>query len=239
MSWSNRFDRVQVARDATEAEDVSLLMELGEVGKGFSRLFGSGPSTEKKNDNAPDGGAAGSFFGGLSSAFRSEETRPEQPVLGMSYTQRFRAFMTLVMLAVLFFAIAFTVGLPIIVVRPAKFAISFTSGSLFFMLAFMVLKGPMTHIKSMFTPEKAPFAALYLSSMLGTLWASLVARSYFLVMIASGAQICALLYYLVAGIPGGSQGVSIFLKGLGRMARAALYPCWLGAKACFANAFRD
>jgi len=241
MSWAAKFEKVQVARTEGDDENASLLMDFGEVGKsvqdGFNNFFSSLNVMEKKNDGdveAQNGRSSsksdGSMLGGLANAFRSEET--ERPVLGMSYIARFRAFISLNILAILFFMLAFFVGLPTVVLRPAKFAISFTTGSLMIMLAFAVLKGPWTHLKTMCTKEVAPFSALYVGSMLGTLYASLVARSYLLVMLMSAAQLTALGYYMVAGIPGGAQGLSLFITGMRKTISALCYPFCLACKAC-------
>lgn len=48
--------------------------------------------------------------------------------------------MVALLLSVVFFALAFLIGLPTIVLRPHKFALTFTLGSFFFMGSFAMLK---------------------------------------------------------------------------------------------------
>ena len=46
--------------------------------------------------------------------------------------RRFRAFALLLVTSLVMFGLAFTLGLPILVIRPQKFALAFTTGSIFF-----------------------------------------------------------------------------------------------------------
>jgi len=65
-----------------------------------------------------------------------------ETVWGMGYAQRFKFFVMLLILSVVFFLLGFLVGLPALALRPQKFAISFTMGSVCFMLSFALLVGP-------------------------------------------------------------------------------------------------
>jgi ABC-type amino acid transport system permease subunit len=62
-------------------------------------------------------------------------------ILGLSYSQRFKGFVVTLLLSVAFFLLAFFVGLPVVVIRPHKFALCFTLGSLCFMASFAMLRG--------------------------------------------------------------------------------------------------
>jgi len=64
-------------------------------------------------------------------------------------TFRSQVFTALLLLSALFFALAFGVGMPMITVRPQKFAISFTMGSILFMGSFGILKGPAEHLSKL------------------------------------------------------------------------------------------
>ena len=57
----------------------------------------------------------------------SIEAQMPKQILGMGYQQRFQVFCGLLLLSAIFFALAFFVGLPALVARPQKFAISFVS----------------------------------------------------------------------------------------------------------------
>lgn len=113
-------------------------------------------------------------------------------------SRRFRTFLALVATSVYFLLGAFLWRLPLLLVDPEPFAISFTMGSLCCQAALMVLKGPVAHLKGMFTLQRAPFALLYFGSMFGTLYAALVTQSEWLVIALSAAQVTALLYFVRA-----------------------------------------
>lgn len=162
------------------------------------------------------------------------EAQMPQTILGMNYQQRFKVFCGLILLSALFFALGFFVGLPMMAVRPQKFALSFTFGSLTFMSSFAILRGPQVHFISMFQSERLPFTIVYLFSMFMTLYCTFHTygpKAYVLVMACSILQIMALLWYLVTFLPGGSQGLKVLLHGVLTMIR----PIIVGLSKCFAS----
>ena len=63
----------------------------------------------------------------------------------------------------------------------------------------------------MLSRERLPFSAAYFGSIVATLWAALVMKSYILSLVCSGLQVVALLYYILSYFPGGAQGVKFML----------------------------
>ncbi|CAM9497155.1 unnamed protein product [Chrysoparadoxa australica] len=102
---------------------------------------------------------------------RPQESRSEveQLVMGLSYAQRFRWFIVTLLMSVGFFALSFFVCLPVIVLRPHKFAFAFTLGSLCFTSSFAFLRGPAAHCKSTCSVERMPLTAAYWLSMVRSL----------------------------------------------------------------------
>ena len=151
-----------------------------------------------------------------------------QQVLGMSYQQRFKVFVSLLVLSGVFFALAFFVGMPMITFRPQKFAISFTCGSLTFMGSFSLLRGPWAHFSGMITAERLPFTALYLGSMFGTMYCTFTAggaKGYVSVLFMSGVQLLALLWYLVTFLPGGAQGMKVLTSAILAILKPLIVNC--------------
>lgn len=73
--------------------------------------------------------------------------------------------------------------------KPQKFALSFTCGSVTFMASFGIMKGPYEHAASMCTIERMPFSIIYIGSMMATLYLTCTKggmKGYALVLIASG-----------------------------------------------------
>ena len=63
-------------------------------------------------------------FGNMKAAM---EAQMPKKIMGMGYQQRFQVFCGLLLISALFFGLAFAVGLPMIAMRPQKFALSFVS----------------------------------------------------------------------------------------------------------------
>ncbi|CAB9509141.1 SFT2 domain containing [Seminavis robusta] len=150
------------------------------------------------------------------------ESQMPRKILGMNYQQRFKVFTALILLSIVFFALAFGVGMPLITTRPQKFAISFTFGSLLFMGSFGILKGPMEHLKSMCAGDRKYFTTIYVASMVATLHFTFNlggARGYVIVMVCSALQIVALVYYLISFLPGGATGLRILIAAMCQMLR--------------------
>lgn len=158
----------------------------------------------------------------------SMEAQMPKQIMGMGYQQRFQVFCGLLFLSALFFALAFFIGMPALVARPQKFAISFTMGSLTFMASFGILKGPWEHLKSMLSADRIYFTFIYFGSMFMTLYFTFSAggaSGYLLVLSASTAQLLALLFYLVSFLPGGASGLKYVLAAMGHILKPLIRGC--------------
>lgn len=92
--------------------------------------------------------------------------------------------------AAIFFFLAFFVFLPFLILTPAKFALSFTFGSACTMAAFNMLSGWQASLRHMISSERLPFSAAYVGSMLATVYAALIMKSYLFSLIFCGGQVC-------------------------------------------------
>jgi hypothetical protein len=165
---------------------------------------------------------------GWNSFKSSLESQMPQQIMGMNYQQRFKVFCCLLILSTVFFGLGFAVGLTMITIRPQKFALSFTFGSLTFMGSFAILRGPQAHFSGMFANDRIPFTLIYLASMAGTLYFTFTAhgvKGYVTVLIMSGVQLLALLWYLVTFLPGGAQGMRVLTSAILTMLRPILVGC--------------
>ncbi|KAF8938967.1 Got1/Sft2-like family-domain-containing protein [Dissophora ornata] len=125
----------------------------------------------------------------------------EEDWLGLSWFQRMAGFAICVAGGLACFMIAFFVGLPLLLLKPSKFATSFTLGSLLLMASFALLRGPTAHLKALMSKERLPFTGAYFGSMIFVLYSSLVANSYILTIIGTVIEILALLYYFTSYSP--------------------------------------
>jgi len=208
---------------------------LGKIS--LAPLFGGGEGST--DDGDVESGSIPGMFDGISLGSAMEATTPTT-VFGMGYQQRFRAFVALLLTSVTFFALGFGVGLPLIAVRPQKFALCFTCGSLTFMFSFAILRGPSVHLAAMMRPERRIFSAIYLFSMFATLFATLRVggvKGYFAVLMFSGIQLLALMWYLLSSLPGGSAGIGMVTKVAAGIIRPLVSGCVSAARTCFGTIF--
>ena len=177
----------------------------------FSTSVGGGSDQQQGNDSSNDdiesqsASLLGDMNASLSSMRSTLESQLPSKIMGMNYQQRLQVFVVALLVSALFFALAFIVGLPLITVRPQKFALSFTVGSITFMSSFAILKGPYEHFKTLMSGDRLHFTAVYIGSMILTIYLTFTAggmEGYVLVLGASGMQLVALVWYLVTFLPG-------------------------------------
>lgn len=132
---------------------------------------------------------------------------------GLSYAQRFQAFLLLGLGSLILYGAAVFVFLPMVILAPSKFASSFTFGSILWMAAFAMLRGPKTMALSLANKEKLPFTTSYIGSLLLTLYATMISQSYFLILLAVIIQMTAMVWYSASHIPGGTAAAG----ALGRL----------------------
>ena len=77
----------------------------------------------------------------------------------MPSTQQWAYFLAFLAAGMVFMAIAFVVFLPLIIVAPGKFAITFTLGSALVMGGFAALRGFRQQAMHMISRERLPFSA--------------------------------------------------------------------------------
>ncbi|GAA6036172.1 hypothetical protein JCM8097_006814 [Rhodosporidiobolus ruineniae] len=151
----------------------------------------------------------------------SARTNEEEAYFALSRWERFLGFLLCVAGAAVCFAVSFFIGLPLLAVKPRKFAVSFSLGSILFMVGFSILQGPLAHLKHIFSAERLPFTIAYFGSLVLTLVLALVKHSYFGTLICGAIQCLALVFYFVSYFPGGFQTLSfgsrMALRGAGSL----------------------
>ena len=129
----------------------------------------------------------------------------------LSKKQRIFGFITCLALGLLFFSMA-TVYIPILLLKARKFSLLFSLGSVFTMGSFSFLWGPCSHFKHLLAKERLPFTAVYLGSLLATLYFALVLQSTIFTSAAAVFQVGALLWFVISYIPGGQTGLKFFTR---------------------------
>ena len=146
--------------------------------------------------------------------------------------------------------LAFFIFLPMIILRPSKFAITFSLGSALILSSLGFLRGWKAMFGSITSKERlVPTAgvfplstsgiyieidsflcdtftillcdAAYIGSLVGTMYASMVMHSYIYSIAMCVTQFITLVYYIASFFPGGTQGMTYLASGSFSMARSA------------------
>ena len=123
----------------------------------------------------------------------------------------------------LFLAVCF---LPTILLTPRKCANLVNVGSIFILAAFSALNGPKEFLidQLLCSKTKALPSILYLSSLLATIYASMILKSYLLTVAFMLLELLCLLYFICSYFPGGKTGFKYMVKFLcGLIKKAAGY----------------
>ncbi|KAI9229030.1 MAG: Got1/Sft2-like family-domain-containing protein [Piptocephalis tieghemiana] len=195
------------------------------MSSGDARSFSERLSFLSRSNSAPantsepvDEGGIGGWFSGVSrriggyTPFGAEE---DEDFFGLTYTQRFIGFIICSLLGAFCLFLSFFT-LPMLIIRPQKFALSFTLGSLLVMISFALLRGPGAHTRHLISKERLLFTTVYFSSMGLTLYFTLAKKGYILTLLASVVQLIALIWYFMSYVPGGTTGFSYGSRAIGR-----------------------
>ncbi|KAK0179531.1 hypothetical protein PV327_005275 [Microctonus hyperodae] len=137
----------------------------------------------------------------------------------MTRFQRISGFIFCICMGILCFCIS-AMYIPVLLIRARKFALLYSLGSLFFLMSFCCLWGPMNYLKSLLNQERRCFTISYFATLAGTLYFALHLQSTPLTVLCAVLQIIALLSFLISHIPGGTTGLMFF----GRMFKSSVSP---------------
>ncbi|RMY31021.1 hypothetical protein D0864_16906, partial [Hortaea werneckii] len=99
----------------------------------------------------------------------SQHDHGEKRKKAVSRWDRILIFGGLNLAAVACFVICFTL-LPILSLRPRKFAILWSMASALFLSSWAVMMGPMAYVRHLISQERLPFTATYFGSIVLTLY---------------------------------------------------------------------
>ncbi|TMW59028.1 hypothetical protein Poli38472_007173 [Pythium oligandrum] len=143
----------------------------------------------------------------------------------MSWNSRFKYFVGLALMALMFFGMS-SIFLPLIMIRPSKFALSFTFGSMCAMGAFAMLKGPAAYAKDLLQSKTIVLTTFYFLTLGATLYSCLVLGSYMMVVFSSVCQLITLGIFALSVFPGGNASLktfgTLFMKAARQMIQAFL-----------------
>jgi hypothetical protein len=104
--------------------------------------------------------------------------------------------------------------LPVVILKPQKFALSYTAGSLLVMMSFAWLLGPVEYGRHLISAERRLLTGAYLGSLMATLYAVLVIQSYVWIVLFCVVQLIAVVWYYISYLPGGLQAMRTMTRGV-------------------------
>ncbi|KAG0029533.1 hypothetical protein BGZ81_003640 [Podila clonocystis] len=182
--------------------------------RGGVSVGANGVSGTSRPEASGFGGRASNWFGGVRSqvsgyvpvSFGGSQQPVEESWLDLTWFQRMTGFVICLAGGLACFMIAFFIGFPMFVLRPSKFAVSFTLGSLLWMASFAILRGPRTHLRALVSKERIVFTIVYFGSMAFVLFASLYLKNQIMTLVGAVIEGFAFLWYFTSYSPfsGGS-----------------------------------
>jgi len=109
---------------------------------------------------------------------------------------------------------------PVLSLKPRKFAILWTVGSILFLASWAALMGPWAYLQHLISTPRLPFTSAYFGSIGLTLYFSLGLKSTLLTLLSSIIQLACLLWYLISYFPMGGTGLR-FAASVGARRTAA------------------
>lgn len=137
----------------------------------------------------------------------SSESEPES-AFNLSYFERVSLFAITMIGSFACYALCLAL-FPVLSLKPKKFALIWTLGSLLFLLAFALLNGFTKFAQHLVSPDRRFFTMGFVLSIVLTLVFSLGWKSNILVIVACVAQFIASIYYTVSYAPFGRQGLNL------------------------------
>jgi hypothetical protein len=122
----------------------------------------------------------------------------------LSRFERYSGFIILLLGSIACFALGFFL-FPVLTLKPRKFVMLWTLGSILFFLSFGVLQGPVSYLKHLSSKERLPFTAVFLISQIATIYCAVVLKSTILSLIMGIIEILSILWYTASYFPFGAQ----------------------------------
>ncbi|XP_050525444.1 uncharacterized protein LOC126896574 [Daktulosphaira vitifoliae] len=127
----------------------------------------------------------------------------------LTKTQRILGFMICVCISCLMFSLS-ALYLPVLLLKARKFAIFYSTGSIFAFVSVSFLTGPLNHFKFITSKEKLPFLLSYITTLFCTLYFSLFMQSTPFTLLSLTFHLILIFYFLLNSIPFGQKGLSFF-----------------------------
>ncbi|KAG5421209.1 SFT2 [Candida metapsilosis] len=145
----------------------------------------------------------------IQEATSSSNTSQEPSWFTLSRFERLVGFGCCLAASILCFVLCFFM-FPVLALRPRKFGLLWTGGSVLFIFSFGILQGPHSYIRHLLSRDRIVFTTVFFTSILLTLYSSVVVKSSLLTIFTSIIEILAVAYYTVSYFPFGASTLTFF-----------------------------
>ena len=112
---------------------------------------------------------------------------------------------------------------PVLAIKPRKFALLWTMGTLLFVLAFGVMMGPFKFLKHIVSRERLPFTSFFFISCFTTLYFAAIQKNTILTILCAAVELISVLYYIISYFPMGATSLRMLSSFGMNSARGALH----------------
>ena len=155
-------------------------------------------------------------------------------VMSEAFRARIKNSIFLFLAAIFFTVMAVFVGIPTIVLKPAKFVTCIAMATLCIILAIAVMQKPEVFVKSLFSGgivNALPFLLL-VTSLVGTIYVTIFHQSYLNTIASLVFLSVSMIFFMASFIPGGTKGLQVLARAGIVVVRAAVIPMWFVVRKC-------
>ncbi|EGV64077.1 protein transport protein sft2 [Yamadazyma tenuis] len=146
-------------------------------------------------------------------SYRNENQVQEPSWFKLSNVEKIIGFVMCLAGSFLCFAISFFM-FPVLALKPRKFGVLWSLGSVLFVLSFGILQGPKKYTLHLLSPGRIVFTSVFFGSVLATLYSSVILKSTILAIITAIIELFAILYYSISYFPFGASTLTFFTSYL-------------------------
>lgn len=153
---------------------------------------------------------------------RQDLVQDQEPSwFNLSRTERLLLFVCFLLGSIACFTICIFL-FPVLAVKPRKFGLLWSMGSLLFVLAFGIFMGPIAYVKHLTSRERLPFSLFFFATCILTIYFAAIRKSTLLTIPCAVLELIALVYYAISYFPFGSTGIKVVSSVGINSARGAL-----------------
>jgi hypothetical protein len=155
-------------------------------------------------------------------------------VMSEAFRARIKNSIFLLLAAIFFAIMAVFVGIPTIVLKPAKFVTCVAMATLCIIFAIAVMQKPEVFVKSLFSGgivSALPFLLL-VTSLVGTIYITIFHQSYLNTIISLVFLSASMIFFMASFIPGGTKGLQVLARAGVVVVRTTVTPVLFVVRKC-------